>query len=64
MHNEIPFEDYICAHLATHGWLQAEGDAAHYDRSMCCDVATAAFYRLKPKVADRIALKVRNAGVP
>jgi type I restriction enzyme R subunit len=33
LHKEISFEDEICDHLAAHGWLYAEGDAAHYDRS-------------------------------
>ncbi len=33
IHKEISFEAEICAHLAAHGWLHAEGDAAHYDRA-------------------------------
>jgi len=33
VHKEIAFESEICAHLAAHGWLHAEGDAAHYDRA-------------------------------
>src|SRR5450755_2624929 len=33
LHKEISFEDEICDHLAAHGWLYAESDAAHYDRS-------------------------------
>ena len=32
LHKEIAFEDDICAHLAAHGWLYAQGDAAGYDR--------------------------------
>ena len=32
LHTEINFENDICAHLAAHGWLYAEGDAAGYDR--------------------------------
>ena len=28
LHKEINFEDEICEHLAAHGWLYAEGDAA------------------------------------
>lgn len=32
LHQEIHFEAAICAHLGQHGWLYAEGDAAHYDR--------------------------------
>ncbi|MCK7471694.1 MAG: hypothetical protein MZU95_13660 [Desulfomicrobium escambiense] len=27
------FETDICEHLAAHGWLYADGDAAHYDRA-------------------------------
>lgn len=33
LHKEIAFENDICAHLSAHGWLYAEGDAAHYDRA-------------------------------
>ena len=33
LHKEISFEDEICAHLATHGWLFGPGDAATYDRA-------------------------------
>ncbi|MBI2382762.1 MAG: type I restriction endonuclease subunit R [Gammaproteobacteria bacterium] len=33
LHNEIEFENDICAHLAAHGWLYAEKDAAAYDRA-------------------------------
>jgi type I restriction enzyme R subunit len=33
LHKEISFETDICAHLAAHGWLYVEGDAAHYDRT-------------------------------
>jgi type I restriction enzyme R subunit len=33
LHKEISFEDEICGHLASHGWLYAEGDAANYDRA-------------------------------
>ena len=32
LHKEISFESEICQHLAGHGWLYAEGDAAGYDR--------------------------------
>jgi type I restriction enzyme R subunit len=32
LHKEISFEAEICGHLAAHGWLYAEGDAALYDR--------------------------------
>ena len=33
LHKEISFESEICEHLAAHGWLYAEGDAAGYDRA-------------------------------
>ena len=33
LHKEINFENEICDHLATHGWLYADKDAAHYDRA-------------------------------
>ncbi len=33
LHKEISFENEICQHLAAHGWLYAEGDAAGYDRA-------------------------------
>ncbi|MCU0866790.1 MAG: type I restriction endonuclease [Planctomycetes bacterium] len=32
-HQEIAFENDICAHLAQHGWLHEKGDAAQYDRA-------------------------------
>ena len=31
LHKEIEFENDICNHLATNGWLYAEGDAKGYD---------------------------------
>ncbi len=31
LHNEIEFENDVCAHLSAHGWLYAEGDAQGYD---------------------------------
>ena len=34
LHTEIKFEDDICEHLADHGWLYAEKDAAQYDRKL------------------------------
>lgn len=34
LHNEIEFENDICDHLAAHGWLYAEKDAASYDRQL------------------------------
>lgn len=33
LHQEHHFEAEICQHLATHGWLYVEGDAANYDRA-------------------------------
>ena len=33
LHKEISFEAEVCQHLAAHGWLYAEGDAAQYDRA-------------------------------
>ena len=33
LHKEISFENEICQHLGTNGWLYAEGDAAGYDRA-------------------------------
>lgn len=33
LHKEVEFENDICAHLAAHGWLDAEGDATAYDRA-------------------------------
>lgn len=34
LHKEINFEAEICQHLASHGWLYAEGDAAGHDRAL------------------------------
>lgn len=33
LHQEHRFEREICEHLGAHGWLYADGDAAHYDRA-------------------------------
>lgn len=33
LHQEHHFESEICAHIAAHGWLYAEGDAALFDRN-------------------------------
>lgn len=33
LHKEISLETEICQHLAAHGWLYTEGDAAGYDRA-------------------------------
>ncbi|NOK17305.1 type I restriction endonuclease subunit R [Corallococcus carmarthensis] len=34
LHKEISFEAEICAHLAAHGWLHTDKDAATYDRPL------------------------------
>lgn len=34
IHTEIHFENDICEHLAAHGWLYDEKDAAQYDRKL------------------------------
>jgi len=34
LHNEVEFENEVCEHLAAHGWLYAEKDAADYDRKL------------------------------
>jgi type I restriction enzyme R subunit len=33
LHHEIQLEAEICDHLAAHGWLYEEADAAKYDRA-------------------------------
>ncbi len=33
LHNEIEFEDEVCAALGSRGWMYAEGDANRYDRT-------------------------------
>lgn len=33
LHQEIAFEDEICAQMVAQGWLFADGDAAQYDRA-------------------------------
>ena len=32
-HKEIAFEEEICEHLGSHGWVYVEGDASTYDRA-------------------------------
>ena len=32
-HKEIAFEEEICEHLGSHGWVYVEGDASKYDRA-------------------------------
>ena len=33
LHREISFENEVCAHLASHGWLCEDGDHGRYDRA-------------------------------
>jgi type I restriction enzyme R subunit len=33
LHREVNLENEICEHLAAHGWLYGQGDAASYDRT-------------------------------
>ena len=33
VHKEIAFEEEICEHLGSHGWIYVEGDASRYDRA-------------------------------
>lgn len=33
LHKEVSFETEVCDHLAAHGWLHDQGDAAGYDRA-------------------------------
>jgi type I restriction enzyme R subunit len=33
IHTEIAFEEEICDHLGSHGWIYVEGDASTYDRA-------------------------------
>jgi len=33
LHNEIEFENDICAHLVAHGWLYAKDDVVACDRA-------------------------------
>jgi type I restriction enzyme, R subunit len=33
LHREVHFEQAIVEHLTSNGWLYAEGDAEHYDRT-------------------------------
>ena len=32
-HKEIAFEEEICEHLGSHGWVYVEGDSSRYDRA-------------------------------
>ena len=61
LHKEISFENEICQHLAYHGWLYAEGDAAGYDRARAmfpADVLTWV-QATQPKALDTL---VKNHG--
>ena len=54
LHKEINFETEICQHLAAHGWLYAEGDAADYDRARALFPADVlAWVRAAPKATAR-----------
>jgi len=33
IHKEIAFEEEICDHLGSHGWIYVEGDSSRYDRA-------------------------------
>lgn len=61
LHKEIHFEVEICEHLAAHGWLYADGDAAKYDRakSLFPDDVLAWVQATQPKAWDAI---VKNHG--
>ena len=61
LHKEINFEDEICEHLAAHGWLYAEGDAASYDRARALfpDDVLAWVQATQPKAWDAL---VKNHG--
>lgn len=74
LHKEVHFETAICEHLSAHGWLYAEGDAAHFDSThglylpdlLAWIEATqpTSWERLAkshgPAVAERIAERVRK----
>ncbi|MGY4515211.1 DEAD/DEAH box helicase family protein [Lysobacter sp. HA18] len=75
LHQEVHFEREICDHLAAHGWLYAEGDAAQYDRESTVFLpdllawieATQpdSWHRLVkthgPQLRDRLAQRVRKS---
>ena len=33
IHKELAFEEEICEHLGSHGWIYVEGDSSRYDRA-------------------------------
>ena len=57
VHKEINFENEICEHLAAHGWLYDEGDAANYDRARALfpDDVLAWVQATQPKAWDALA---------
>lgn len=57
LHKEISFELEICQHLAAHGWLYAEGDAAGYNRALALFPADllAWVQATQPKAWDTLA---------
>jgi len=61
MHKEVNFEDEICDHLASNGWLYGDGDAAKYDRTLALfpDDVVAWAQATQPKAWDAI---VKNHG--
>jgi len=61
LHKEVNFEVEICEHLAAHGWLHADGDAAKYDRARALfpDDVLAWVHATQPKAWDAI---VKNHG--
>ncbi len=74
LHREQYFEAAICEHLSDHGWLYAEGDAAHYDRQNALFLPDLlawiehtqpdSYQRLAkthgPQMAERLAERVRK----
>lgn len=61
LHKEISFEDEICDHLASHGWLFNPGDAAAYerDRALFSPDVLAWVKATQPKAWDAL---VKNHG--
>ncbi len=57
LHKEISFELEICQHLASNGWLYADGDAAGYDRARALFPADALAWvqATQPKAWETIA---------
>ncbi len=61
LHNEIKFENDICAYLAGQGWLYEEGDATRYDRARALfpDDVLAFVQETQPKAWETL---VKNHG--